>query len=76
MTGIVQRKSGSTMFVTVGGAEGILLANEQVPGERFNVHDRLKVYIMDVKKTTKGTAGVSVKNSSGPCENVIRAGSS
>lgn len=54
MTGIVQRKSGSTMFVTVGGAEGILLANEQVPGERFNVHDRLKVYIMDVKKTTKG----------------------
>lgn len=54
MTGVVQRKSGNTMFVTVGGAEGILPASEQVPGERFNVHDRLKVYIMDVKKSTKG----------------------
>ena len=54
ITGTVQRKSGQTMFINVGRAEGILPANEQVPGERFEVHQRLKVYIMDVKKTTKG----------------------
>lgn len=54
ITGTVQRKSGDTMFINIGKAEGILSANEQVPGEHFDVHQRLKVYIMDVKKTTKG----------------------
>lgn len=54
VTGTVQRKSGNTMFINVGRAEGILPGNEQVPGEFFRVHDRLKVYIMDVKKTNKG----------------------
>ena len=54
ITGTVQRKSGETMFINIGKAEGILSAGEQVPGEHFEVHQRLKVYIMDVKKTTKG----------------------
>ncbi|MBQ1490043.1 MAG: transcription termination/antitermination protein NusA [Eubacterium sp.] len=54
ITGTVQRKSGQTLFINIGRAEGILPANEQVPGEHFEVHQRLKVYIMDVKKTTKG----------------------
>ncbi|MCI9638810.1 transcription termination factor NusA [Anaerovoracaceae bacterium 41-7] len=54
VTGVVQRKSGETLFVNMGKAEGILSAGEQVPGERFEVNERLKVYIMDVKKTTKG----------------------
>ena len=54
VTGVVQRKSGETLFVNMGKAEGILSVNEQVPGERFEVNERLKVFIMDVKKTTKG----------------------
>lgn len=54
ITGTVQRKSGDTLFINIGKAEGILSANEQVPGEHFDVRQRLKVYIMDVKKTTKG----------------------
>ncbi len=47
-------KAAIPFFVNMGKAEGILSANEQVPGERFEVNERLKVYIMDVKKTTKG----------------------
>ncbi|MBQ1395875.1 MAG: transcription termination/antitermination protein NusA [Eubacterium sp.] len=54
ITGIVQRKSGNTLYVDVGHTEGILPVKEQVPGERFNVNDRLKAYIMDVKRTAKG----------------------
>jgi N utilization substance protein A len=54
VTGIVQRKSGSTLFVDIGSTEGILPAKEQVPGERFNINDRLKAYIMDVKRQAKG----------------------
>ena len=54
VTGSVQRISNETMFINIGRTEGILSANEQVPEERYKINDRLKVYIMDVKKTTKG----------------------
>ena len=54
VTGIVQRISGDTVFVSMGRAEGILSPNEQIPGERYRVNERIKVYVMDVKKTTKG----------------------
>lgn len=54
VTGTVQRISNETMFVNVGNTEGILSPNEQVPGEKYNINDRLKVYIMDVRKSNKG----------------------
>ncbi|MDD5922099.1 MAG: transcription termination factor NusA [Eubacteriales bacterium] len=54
ITGTVQRKRGRTIYVVLGRTEGILTAKEQVPTEHFNVRDRLKVYIMDVKNSTKG----------------------
>lgn len=54
ITGTVQRISNETIFVNMGRAEGILAATERVPGEKYQVNDRIKVYIMDVKKTTKG----------------------
>ncbi|MGN1350582.1 MAG: transcription termination factor NusA [Anaerovoracaceae bacterium] len=54
VTGTVQRISNETVFINIGKAEGILAVNEQVPGERYAVNSRLKVYIMDVKRTSKG----------------------
>jgi len=54
VTGSVQRISNDTLFVNIGKTEGILSANEQVPGETYRVNDRLKVFIMDVKKSNKG----------------------
>ncbi len=54
MTGIVQRNSNGTLFVSMGKTEGILPVKEQIPGETYEVGDRIKVYVMDVKKTTKG----------------------
>lgn len=54
VTGTVQRISNGTLFVNVGNTEGILSPNEQVPGEHYNINDRLKVYIMDVRKSNKG----------------------
>lgn len=53
-TGIIQRISNDTIFITVGKTEGILAHTEQVKGEKYSLNSRIKVYIMDVKKTTKG----------------------
>lgn len=54
VTGVVHRKSGATLFIDLGHTEAILPPREQVPGERFEVNDRLKAYIMDVKHSLKG----------------------
>ena len=54
VTGVVQRVSNDVVFINMGRAEGILAANEQIPGEHYRAQQRLKVYVMDVKKTTKG----------------------
>lgn len=54
ITGVVHRVSNDTVFINMGKTEGILAATEQVPGEKYIVNNRIKVYIMDVKKTTKG----------------------
>lgn len=54
VTGIIQRISNDTVFINMGKTEGILAATEQVPGEKYVVNSRIKVFIMDVKKTTKG----------------------
>ncbi|NLT47545.1 MAG: transcription termination/antitermination protein NusA [Clostridiales bacterium] len=54
VTGVIHRISNETVFVNIGKTEGILPVNEQVKGERYIVNSRIKVYIMDVKKTTKG----------------------
>ncbi len=54
VTGVIHRISNETVFINIGRTEGILPVNEQVKGERYLVNSRIKVYIMDVKKTTKG----------------------
>lgn len=54
ITGKIQRKSRDKFFINLGRTEGILTANEQVHGERFDINDRIKVYVLDVKKSTKG----------------------
>ncbi|NLD19959.1 MAG: transcription termination/antitermination protein NusA [Clostridiales bacterium] len=54
ITGVVQRISNETIFVNMGNTEGILVASERAYGERYRVNDRIKAYIMDVRKSTKG----------------------
>ncbi len=54
VTGIVQRIEAKNVFVDLGKAEAILQPSEQIPGELYRHGDRIKTYIIEVKKTTKG----------------------
>ena len=54
ITGVVQRISNETIFVNIGNTEGILVAGERARNERFRVNDRIKAYILDVRKSAKG----------------------
>lgn len=54
VTVIVQRKERRNVIVQLGKMDAILAANEQIPGETYNFMDRIKVYVMEVKQTSKG----------------------
>jgi N utilization substance protein A len=54
VTGIIQRSERGTVFIDLGKVEAILAQNEQIPGEIYRYHDRMKFYIIEVKKTSKG----------------------
>lgn len=54
VTGVVQRIEKKNIYIDLERTEAILPASEQVPGEDCRVNDRIKVYITEVKKTTKG----------------------
>ncbi|HUT74854.1 MAG TPA: transcription termination factor NusA [Armatimonadota bacterium] len=53
VTGIVQRRSGRSVFIGVGKIEALLPASEQVPSDSCRFGERLKVYVVEVKRTTK-----------------------
>ena len=54
VTGIVQRYVGNNVSINLGKVDAILTENEQVKGERFKPTDRIKLYVLEVKDTTKG----------------------
>ncbi|MFH1129401.1 MAG: transcription termination factor NusA [Patescibacteria group bacterium] len=54
VSAIVQRIEGRNIFMDIGKASGILYAEEQIPGERFFIGQRLRVYILKVEKSSKG----------------------
>lgn len=54
INGSVIRKDKGNVFVDLGKIEAVLGPNEQMPGEDYNFNDRLKLYIVEVKNTTKG----------------------
>ncbi len=54
VTGIVQRMEQKNVFVELGKTEAILAPSEQMPGEEYRHGERLKTYIIEVRKTTKG----------------------
>ncbi|MCI6092623.1 transcription termination factor NusA [bacterium] len=54
VTGIVQRYVGKNISINLGKADAMLTENEQVKGEVFQPTERVKLYVVEVKNTTKG----------------------
>ena len=54
VTGIVQRYVGKNVSINLGKVDAILSENEMAKGETFKPTERVKVYILEVKATSKG----------------------
>lgn len=54
VTGVVQRYVGRNVSINLGKADALLTESEQIKGETFQPTKRIKVYILEVKATSKG----------------------
>lgn len=54
VTGIIQRSERKNIIVDLGKTEAVMAPSEQTVNEEYRFNDRIKTYIVEVKKTTKG----------------------
>jgi len=54
ITGVVQRREYGGYLINLGRVETVLSMAEQIPGELLRDRDRVKLYVVEVKKTPKG----------------------
>ncbi|TAK05306.1 transcription termination/antitermination protein NusA [Patescibacteria group bacterium] len=54
LVGVVQRREGRVMLVDLGRVTGVMLSEDQMPTERYNPGDRVKVFVTAVAMTSKG----------------------
>ena len=54
INGVVQSMGQMGITLNLGRTEALLPKKEQVPGERYQMHQRLRAYVVEVKKSTRG----------------------
>ena len=54
LTAIVQRIEKGSVYVELGKTDGILPEKEMIPGEEYEMNERIKVYVLEVRKDNKG----------------------
>jgi N utilization substance protein A len=52
--GVVHRIEKRNVILEIGKAEAVLPEREQIPGERHNPGDRVRAFVLEVRRTTKG----------------------
>jgi N utilization substance protein A len=54
VNGTVQSISGQHITIGLGRTEAILPKSQQVRGERYRAHDKIRVYVLEVRRTSRG----------------------
>ncbi|MBQ8468744.1 MAG: transcription termination/antitermination protein NusA [Clostridia bacterium] len=60
ITGIIRRIDADTIYLELAGTsiEGVLMSQDQIPGESYNLNDRIRVYIKKLRETAHGVQAV------------------
>lgn len=54
ISGVVQQVDKGSVIVNLGRAEGVVPIKEQIPREKFRQGDRIRAYILDVQRESRG----------------------
>jgi len=69
VTGVVKRNSHGSVIVTLGRAEAVIPPREQSPRENFKPGDRIRAYLLEVEKASRGPQVVLSR----ACPELVRA---
>ncbi len=73
LSAVIQRVEKRNVFLELGRTEGLLPAQEHMPGEEYNAGDRIKVYVLEVKEYPQGRPGAGFPYPSRPGQAPLRA---
>ena len=62
VNGTVQSISGQHITIGLGRTEAMLPKSQQVQGERYRAHDKIRVYVLEVRRTNRGPQIVVSRN--------------
>jgi len=62
VNGTVQSISGQHITIGLGRTEAMLPKSQQVQGERYRAHDKIRVYVLEVRRTSRGPQIVVSRN--------------
>ena len=62
INGTVQSVSPQGVTLNLGRTEALLPKNQQVPGERYQLHQRIRAYVLEVRKTSRGPQIIVSRN--------------
>jgi len=62
INGTVQSVSGQNITIGLGRTEAILPRSQQVPRERYRAHDKIRVFVLEVRRTNKGPQIIVSRN--------------
>jgi transcription termination/antitermination protein NusA len=62
VNGTVQSISGQHITIGLGRTEAMLPKSQQVPGERYRAHDKIRVYVLEVRRSSRGPQIVVSRN--------------
>ncbi len=63
VTGIIQKVDENLVVLDLGKLEGVMTAKEQIPTEHYKVNEKIRGYVVSVKKEVKGNPQVVVSRS-------------
>ena len=63
VSGIIQKADRNIVVMDLGRLEGIMLSKEQMPTENYRVNDKIKAYVVDVERGSKGATQVILSRS-------------
>ncbi len=60
VSGIIQKADGGIVVIDLGKLEGVMPLKEQISTEKYRVNDKIRAYVLDVEKGTKGAPQVMI----------------
>jgi N utilization substance protein A len=62
INGTVQSVSGQNITIGLGRTEAVLPKSQQVPRERYRAHDKIRIYVLEVRRTNRGPQIIVSRN--------------